>query len=330
MRIRRARLSQQCRLFRVNIRDCFIKERTGRSCVYVFHGRACPSLFLSTFLPILAGRQELIYSPVFIESGDKTAFERCCFMGFFGRPSLLWVGDLGLLPAAAKKSVLAVSVEYTGPHQICLFCSDKAEKERDLLTGPLVTYVSCDDPVSRELFLELAGLLGHTISGTVWDLWTAKRGNLSLEDTCRLIWYGSVGNEQDWFSAWETRLFASDQSLFKLSQYFFAQDRVQFIKLWHLFASEYPPEFWVVYWSEQLWQAHMVVASMRQGVRPAATNRLPFSFLQRDWRKFESRELVAAHTTLYNTDFCLKNGIGDTYGIELFVMKFINGDFARV
>lgn len=312
----------------MNIRDCFIKERTGRACVYVFHGRSCPSLFLSTFLPVIARSGDLVYSPVFIEAGDKAALERRCLMGFFGSPLFLWCGDTGLLPVAARKSVFAVSADYAGPHRIGLFC---AEKDRDALSGPLIKHIPCDEPVSREFFIELIQLLGRDVSGGVWDLWTEKRGVLLLDDACRLIWYAAIsGDKQEWFSAWDTRLFVSDQSLFKLSQYFFARDRVQFMKLWQLFSAEYPPEFWIVYWSEQLWQAHMVVVSMRQGTRPAATNRLPFSFLQRDWRKYEPRELVAAHTTLYNTDFCLKNGVANSYGIELFVIKFINGDFAHI
>ena len=312
----------------MNIREFLIKERTGSACVYVFHGRSCPSLFLSTFLPRVAANRTLVYAPVFTETGDSSAFERRCYMGFFGNPSFLWCGDVSTLTAAVRKSVLAVSATYAGPHHIGLFCS---EKEKDAIVTATVVHIPCDDPINREFFLELVQLLGLHVAGSVWDAWTAKRGALGLDDACRLIWYAATAGDQvqAWFAAWETRLFVGEQSLFKLSQYFFARDRAAFMKLWQSFRDEYPPEFWVVYWSEQLWQAHMIVTSMRQKIKPPVTNRLPFSFLQRDWHKYEPRELVAAHTTLYNTDFCLKNGIADTYGIELFVLKFISGGFAR-
>lgn len=307
----------------MNIRDFFLTEQTGSAHSYLFYGRSCPSLFFSIFLPRFAARNGLQFSAL---PADGLQLEHRCYQGFLGSPSLFWCGEFGSLAAASKKSLTALlGAGYAGPHGLAFFCSSK---ERTARMAQGMVDVSCEEPVGRALFLELAAFAGLSVAGDLWDAWTERRGKLDLEEMALLFCYGSVAETSGWFSAWEQRLFAGERSLFKLSQYFFARDRATFFKLWREVADDYPPEFWVAYWSEQLWQAHMVVSSMQNRARPPATDRLPFSFLQRDWRRHTSRELVAAHMSLYNADFSIKNGIADGYAIELFVSKFVSGGFA--
>lgn len=297
----------------------------------VFHGRSCPSLFLSTFLSFFATQRNLTYQSIAVDLGAGiNALERYSCMSLFGGTSFVWCGDFSTLGLSIKKAVGVFGSSYNGPHQLAIFCG---EKDRTVFSEGMSLHISCDMVVDREFFLELAHRHAVVVSGRVWDVWKKRRGDLGLDDACRLIRYTAVlgdASVEEWLNMWEERLFPGEQSLFKLSQYFFARDRVLFMKLWEKISRDYPPEFWIVYWSEQLWQAHMVVASMQNKVKPPMTNRLPFSFLQRDWRKCELRELVVAHTALYNTDFSLKNGIAASYAIELFVFKFINDGFVRL
>ena len=54
--------------------------------------------------------------------------------------------------------------------------------------------------------------------------------------------------------------------------------------------------------------------------------RLPFSFIQTDWKKYAPAELRAAHDFVYGMDHQLKNG-GDAFCFDLFYSKFFSGQF---
>ena len=57
--------------------------------------------------------------------------------------------------------------------------------------------------------------------------------------------------------------------------------------------------------------------------------RLPFSFLNRDWRKFSLEELKGAHSFLYTLDYKLKNNCEPGY-LDLFYMKLFNQKFNSI
>src|SRR5205807_225901 len=112
-------------------------------------------------------------------------------------------------------------------------------------------------------------------------------------------------------------------------QYFFSKQKSNFFSLWGELRLQYPDEFWVVFWSEQLWQAIVFCEeASRNGAARAKSlvNRLPFSFMQKDWQSYKNDELISAHDFLYSIDYSLKNSAG-TFGIDLFVHKFIHKDF---
>lgn len=107
------------------------------------------------------------------------------------------------------------------------------------------------------------------------------------------------------------KIIITQKSLFKLSEYFFAKREKMFLSYWHKVRTEYPHEFWVSFWSEQLWQAALFLAIMKE--KRVATiekhvRRLPFSFVKRDWRRCNKREIIVAHNFLYHIDYRLKSG----------------------
>jgi hypothetical protein len=53
--------------------------------------------------------------------------------------------------------------------------------------------------------------------------------------------------------------------------------------------------------------------------------RLPFSFMQRDWKKTSVHELIQAHDCIYALDYGLKNG--GEFWMELFYTKFFESGF---
>jgi hypothetical protein len=166
-----------------------------------------------------------------------------------------------------------------------------------------------------------------------------EQQKIPLDTACMMMEYMSVFYLQDDASSAHELLFSRllekiskpEQSLFVVSQYFFAKESVNFFAAWHAVATDFPVEFWTTYWSEQLWQASLFVAQVKElgplGARKGI-NRLQFSFMQRDWKKYTARELCAAHNFLYSVDYGLKNGYA-THGLELFFEHFLQGTFAK-
>ena len=145
-----------------------------------------------------------------------------------------------------------------------------------------------------------------------------------------MAYQATVGRKyQDFFADWLDKLIIPQKSFFTLSQYLFARRPQLFFEQWNACKGEYPPEFWIAYWSEQIWQAMLYVQRARtQGVMEAkkGTYKLPFSFLNKDWSHYTPATLAAAHEALYCFDYNLKNG-GTGNGLELWYHKFIKSSF---
>ena len=57
--------------------------------------------------------------------------------------------------------------------------------------------------------------------------------------------------------------------------------------------------------------------------------RLPFSYLQRDWKKSTRAEIKQAHQSIYELDNASKNTIETQAGIDLFYTKFFLNEFGQ-
>ena len=53
--------------------------------------------------------------------------------------------------------------------------------------------------------------------------------------------------------------------------------------------------------------------------------RLPFTFVQKDWRSYSIRELKNAHQFIYTLDYDFKHG--STMAFDLFFSKFFSNQF---
>ena len=85
--------------------------------------------------------------------------------------------------------------------------------------------------------------------------------------------------------------------------------------------NHYAPEFWIAFFSEQLWQASIYVQYVSQNNAAEGRKyayRLPFSFFQKDYKKYTLEQFARAHDFLYAIDHGTKNGSASD-GIELFI-----------
>ena len=139
------------------------------------------------------------------------------------------------------------------------------------------------------------------------------------ENDCKMV-------NVEFFSSWFDRIVEQKQSLFALSNYFFAKDSKNFYAAWRSVAADYPPEFWIAFWAEQLWQA-MIFVTLAQtedlSVAKKSVSRLPFAFMYKDWRKYSVADLTQAHALLYAIDYANKNG-SVIDGLELWHAKFLH------
>jgi hypothetical protein len=94
-------------------------------------------------------------------------------------------------------------------------------------------------------------------------------------------------------------------------------------------SDDYAPTFWANFWADQIWRAYVYCDLMKQQRHTDAKKvqyKLPFSFINRDWHRYDLAELRNAHHFLTTLDFRLKNGSSEL-GLEHFYSQFFEDVF---
>ncbi len=309
------------------------------SFVCTFQVREHPTLFMSQLYARLKSAADC-YATLDAELMPLDALKGQLEMSFLGSRLVYLVKNIHMLDEGPKRSWESYVKKYAGPHTIIYFkVLARQSKSAPVAHGEIDDVRSHQDheritialdQVDIQLYQELAQLLypgialdSHFLAHLYNDFET-----ISLQDACRMMAYQiTVGRKcETFFARWKSRLITSQPSFFTLSQYLFARNPRQFLEQWNRCKGEYPPEFWIAYWSEQLLQALIYVQrARREGMLEAkkGTYRLPFSFLNKDWQKYSPDSLVAAHDALYRFDYNLKHG-GTVNGLELWYHRFLN------
>ncbi len=233
---------------------------------------------------------------------------------FLGKRMVYWVktNDLNL---ATREKWAAFLKDYQGTHVI-------------LSHSTTVTSTSIPLPnmVEQRLYQLLSSFFSIPLDKQfLTELYWHQ--SLSLDAACQMMLYQAVvgKNTASFFKQWYTKLISSQKSLFTLSQYFFARQPQAFLQQWKACIVDFPDEFWVAYWSEQLFQATLFVHRARTkdySVAKEAAKKLPFSFINKDWQHYTQAQLTQAHQELYQVDYDLKHSA--TQGLELFYHRFLN------
>lgn len=285
-----------------------------------------PLLFFSMLNHRLK-KQGLIVESIAMSHGDALIRAKL-HTSFLGMTSYYWLhaGD------ASEKEVAAWLAElntYAGPNNIGVFVSSA----HDVVGGDGQVHVQLPKQIDSATFMALAHYFGKQVHSSIVAKLFAKNTIFSLDQACLLIHYaGLLGTQIDAFIAdWMPKIVSNENSLFTLSTYFFAKKAQPFFQLWNEMGREYAQPFWLTYWSEQLWRAYHFVdltSKKQHGDAKKVSVRLPFSFMQRDWRQTSLDELRNAHACIYALDYNLKNG-GSEVGLDLFYSQFFAGDFKK-
>lgn len=295
--------------------ELFSARAPGGSCTKVVCTRPFPEKLITFHRAVMRTAMPHDYRVIALADADIEDIFAQLSITFLGQTSIYAIKD-GDISVSDRKEFDSFLRDYTGPHHVYFFTSDPAYGKNALLVETAVT---------KSLFQELAVLVNNVpVSSTFIGKLFALKVSYTFDESLTLLDYanllGTRSNEA-FFAEWVQRILVDDVSLFTLSQYFFSQQKSLLIQEWSRLKERYPAEFWITFFSEQLWQATLYNRYAAKGKAAEAkrwTYRLPFSYVQRDWKKNSIERLVAAHEFLYHIDYGLKNGYATT-GLELFI-----------
>jgi hypothetical protein len=249
-------------------------------------------------------------------------------MSFLGTGLLYWLRGFDQVDKKIRDRLMQYLTKYQGPHRIILLVAEQDKKnlqKEEIINIP--------EEVDIKLFEQLFTLDKKKTSGQavlIFKQLSQRYKKISVDDACMIVEYLKVAGCNTQTMSFFEKIIVPETSLFVISQYFFAKDSRAFFNVWHQYQLEYPLAFWSVFWSEQLWRAYFVWFYLNQKNHAAAKSmsfRLPFTYLQKDWKKSSLTELKNAHQYIYELDLNAKSSVETTYSLDLFYSKFFSNEF---
>jgi hypothetical protein len=233
----------------------------------------------------------------------------------FSGATTYWLEGFHALPAKKQQELLSYLKVYTGPH-VVLFFSDDATIVSSSANNGSIDIITLPDKIAPHEF-SMVRFLVNEAGGNVNPEFTQQLAlytdHLTLDGACLFAHYEVVVGKSvtEFFSQWATNIIEPTSSLFTLSQHFFGKKRSPFFRQWAAIAELYMPSFWASFWADQIWRAYIFCDLMKKKKyveSKKAQYKLPFSFINRDWKSYSATELRNAHQLLSTIDFQLKNG----------------------
>ncbi len=282
-----------------------------------------PSLFFSDLFKKLSKIDTIFLKNIHSSLLSKELFEAEINTTFLGETRTLWLGSISDLSTAEQSKILYICQSYKGPHRIIVCCATKelpkSFSHSNIFNIDQELTHSDKESIISFFYPSLTYASIQKISGGATNL-------NKIDNFIMLAHYAMVlGRNSDAFVRdWLPKIIISESSLFTLSQYFFSKKNIQFWNVWNDIKYQYSSTFWTVYWTEQIWRAYYVIVMQQKNniidARKMAY-RLPFSFIQKDWKNVTLSKLSQAHSMLYQIDWRIKNG-GSEDHFDLFFYNF--------
>jgi len=291
--------------------------------VIYFTANTYPFNFFKLFFNFLNKQHRIKTTNLFI---NNLAEWQACLpnleMSFLGQKSYYW-----RLDAKNKQAIYKYLANYQGPHTILIFVNsdDLNSNQKNIINLELKT-----NKELASLVRLLPGANYLRITNFIKQVQDKLGVQLNIDQFCILIQYGLLVRDLDEFDLkWVYQVIDLEQSLFDLSKHFLFRDSAAFYKSWATVSTTYPEQFWITFFSEQLFRAHwFIVYQKEQNFRLAKQIgfRLSFNFMKNGWRYLDPNLLLKAHDFLYQADYQIKNG-GSELWLEAFFNKFFKSDF---
>jgi len=290
----------------------------------IFQAAAYSPLFFM-FLYQYLQRSEVNNLTTLDERVSLDDFKQLTTISFLGSKNIFYLKDLSWIDTRQRAAWYDYVFNYKGPHTLVVSTS-ATEKQKES-TDSFVIQVP--DTLTREQYQQFFALFFTFCQPDVaFDQRLFRlKSSVDIDMACRFMRYQTVvgKNSSLFFDFWLVKIAAPTASLFTLSQYLFAGEAQKFYDYWLGIKDDYPEEFWTVFWSEQIWQAAIFVYKTQHiGYAEAKKSftRLPFSFIQKDWKKHTISSLTQAHDLIYQLDYRNKTGIEGWYGLDLMFNKY--------
>lgn len=296
--------------------------------VVIFRGqKEYPMLFFAQFFAWAKRHQAMVTTLDLEGDCDDDALRASLQTSFLGNSTVYWLRSISELSDKRLKLWKSYLADYAGPHTLILFTSDESIGDAQCTQHMIVEVPDRLAASALDTLLLLEDELPKGVR-VAWRKLVALCSDAVPLDTVYLLGRYALllgERQEDFTKQWFNALVVNEQSLFTLSQHFFARNASRFFPYWRTVGPEYPEVFWAAYWSDQLWRAFLYNALMHERRAVEAKKcgfRLPFSYLNTDWRLWKPAELADAHAKIYSIDFSLKNG-GSPLALELFYSTFL-------
>lgn len=296
--------------------DCILEKS-----VINFHGTGeIPVIFFSLLLKKLQEKIDVRHIDIKELKADELQAQ--LQLSFLGSSSFFWFSDITTLNEKDGKTLQKIIVSYDGPNHIGFFSKAAIDNHH-------ILNISLDDITTEEQFKDIIMVCFGTINKSLdfgIKQFFKKRSKFTVDQVILLSYYSSMlgSSTQDFMQEWFTKIIFSEESLFNISSLLFAKNK-QFLPTWHAIKDQYAPVFWTVFWSDQFFRAFWYVHYQQKRKFNQARQisfKLPFSFLNTDWKKHSPKKLQEAHAFFYMLDCGIKNN--GSFIPEAFFMKFLS------
>jgi hypothetical protein len=290
-----------------------------------------PLLFFMRFLKYIRESLDIPLEMVDVREQETSVLKGKFETSFLGLNYIFYLKSWHELDDKKKKQWISYLNTYAGPNILMFYDSQEL-----VLDQAHILSIQLPASVDNNLMSRLAQSFKCKPSqagSAMLNRMFKRYPSIGLDQASSIMFYApliSSGNSEQ-IDEFVDALVGAEQSLFTLSTLFFAKQREAFFKMWSYMHDSYPEVFWITFWSEQVWRAAFYITYVRARNMAEAKKisfRLPFSFMQKDWKLYSQSELVAAHQFLYTADHALKNG-NESPLIELFYLKFFEGSFKQ-
>ena len=308
-----------------------------------FKGSNYPFLFINYLFKMLEEKKIIPshFKNLIINSTDKIQVSGSLQQSFLGAKTFYWLGEYKFKKTDKTKiKLIDFLLTYKGPNIAAIYINEDKLPAKTLKLiknnpdGSLIELkeqIDFNDFKSMLLFFEKS--INEKKLKIALQIFKSTKmlpldAAISLMNYLELI---SVKMADNFYNYISSTLIQDNPSLSNLAEYFFAKKPEQFFNLWSKIYQDYPEMFWVAFWSEQIWKAHYVVKYLKQKDFTAARSlsfRLPYSFINKDWKKAELPSLQLCYQFLYNYDFALKTG--STFcALDLFYLNYFTNNFTQ-
>lgn len=247
------------------------------------------------------------------------------FNSFLGQQTIYFIKDIYLMDINEKKELYNYFISYNGPNIIILF--DKDIDTKDFLVFNISDNIDINNYIKYYKFFYPNYNINNIFVKKIFDIYKL----IDLDSGLSIMKYQLTFSSKnlEFFDKYLFKILIQEKSLFDLSGYFFQKQIKKFFELWLNYKSDYPIEFWISFWSDQIWQASLFVTILnKENILKARkySYKLPFSFINKSYKFYNNTYLIKSHQELYNIDYNIKNDLGYN-SLEIWFLKFLYNKF---